>query len=256
MKKIEELSKNIENMRRELIKLGKNDERVWKIVEVLDFFYISEKKNGMIDIYFTSGSIPIVGLFKEDDMLYAFVLMDFYCTLYYKCKKIIRRIRKKEYRIKIDELLFNMGKLIRKQVLYNIKSNENFQGEQFYKEFKKFIDITIKALGHIVDDIGDLTSTYNPVKANKLKNIRNIYEKVRFQDDTITYIDCITKNSQTACIHDTVKFQYAVMSIYVKAYTESILWLKKYDSSGQWCPLTPWQTILNFKMLIETYFLY
>ena len=39
MKKIEELSKNIENMRRELIKLGKNDERVWKIVEVLDFFY-------------------------------------------------------------------------------------------------------------------------------------------------------------------------------------------------------------------------
>ena len=133
----------------------------------------------MIDIYFTSGSIPIVGSFKEDNMLYAFVLMDFYCTLYYKCKKIIRRIRKKEYRIKIDELLFNMGKLIRKQVLYNIKSNENFQTEQFYKEFKKFIDITIKALGHIVDDIGDLTSTYNPVKANKLKNIRNIYEKVR-----------------------------------------------------------------------------
>ncbi len=255
MKKVEEVLKNIENMRVELIKLAKGDTRVFEIIEELDSFNISEKAS-MVNIYFSKGPISIGGLFKEDEMLYAFVLMDFYCTLYYKCKKIIRRIRKKEYRIKIDELLFNMGKVIRNQALYNIESNENFQTEQFYKEFKKFIDITIKALGHIVDNIGHLTTRYEPIEAKELKKVRKIYEKISFGDNTITYTDCITKKRKTIYIRDTIELQYAVMSIYVKVYTESILWLKKYDSSGQWCPLTPWQTILNFKLIIQKYFLY
>ena len=252
MKKIEELSKNIENMRRELIKLGKNHERVWEIVEVLDFFHVSEKKNGMICIYFASGSIPIVRLLKEDDMLYAFVLMDFYCTLYYKCKKVIRKIRRKEYTKKIDNLLINMGRTIKKQVL-QVKPNENFKAEEFYKDFENFIDITIKSLGHIVDEIGHLTTRYEPREAKKLQKIREIYKKITFGDNTITYTDCITKKSKTVNVYDTIKLLYIVMCIYLKVYTESILWLKKYDSSEQWCPLTPWQAILKFNLIIQKY---
>ena len=253
MKKVEELSKNIESMRRELIKLCREDERVYEIIRELDSFDISERAV-KIRIFFSGGLMPIEGIFKEDESFYAFILMDFYCSLYYKCKKVIRRIRRKEYTTKIDKLLINMGRTIKKQVL-QVKPNENFKTEDFYEEFKDFIDITIKSLGHIVDEIGHLTTRYEPREAKKLQKIREIYKKITFGDNTITYTDCITKKSKTVNVYDTIKLLYIVMCIYLKVYTESILWLKKYDSSEQWCPLTPWQAILKFNLIIQKYFL-
>ena len=37
-----------------------------------------------------------------------------------------------------------------------------------------------------------------------------------------------------------------VLNLYIKAYTESVLWLKKEKPSGQWCSLTPWQILNQF----------
>lgn len=50
--------------------------------------------------------------------------------------------------------------------------------------------------------------------------------------------------------------QYVVMNLYVKVFTESVLWLKKEDPSGQWCPATPWQNIIKLEQLISKYFIY
>lgn len=260
MRKSEELSKNIEDMRNQLMDLVDEDFRINEIVRQLDYFHLNTRLDaeGMIEFRCEHGIIPIGRRFKENEMLYAFAIMSFYGILYYKCKKIIRRIRKKEYSLKINSLLLDMGRLIRQQALYNVKPNEKFETERFYKEFKDFIHIAIKALGHKYDQIGyrHLTDAYDAEEAEELKHIRAIYEKISFNDNKITYFDYIAKKSKTFCTEKTVEMQYMVLNLYAKAYTESVLWLKKEDPTGQWCPVTPWQLIRKLDVMIPDYFLY
>ena len=260
MRKSEELLKSIENMRRELLELARKDKRIFEIIEQLDSFEINPEvdANGKIRMYCGGGfSILKGGRFEENEMLYALAIMDFYSGLYYKCRKIIRRIRKKEYRLKIDALLLNMGRIIRKQAL-NVKPNEEFETERFYIDFKAFVQVAIKALGHKYDQIGyrNLTDRFDAEEAKELKHIRTIYEKISFKETKITYFDYITKTSRTFCINNTVEMQYMIMILYTKAYTESVLWLKKEDPTEQWCPATPWQLIRRLDIMIPSYFLY
>lgn len=259
MRNSEELYEKIENMRKELMYLVDEDFRVHEIVRQLDYFYLNPKldREGMIEFRCEHGPIPIGGRVKEDEMLYAFVIMDFYCVLYYKCKKIIRKIRKRQYTTKINSLLDTLGMVIRKQAL-NVKPNEEFETERFFIDFKAFVQVAIKALGHKYDQIGyrNLTDTFDAEEAKELKHIRTIYEKISFKDNTITYFDYIGKTFRTFCINNTVEMQYMVMNLYAKAYTESVLWLKKEDPSGQWCPATPWQLIRRLDIMIPSYFLY
>ena len=261
MRKSEELSKNIEDMRNQLMDLVDEDFRIHEIVRQLDYFHLNTKLDteGMIEFCCEHGVIPIGGRVKENEMIYALAIMSFYGILHYKCKKIIRRIRKKEYTRRIDSLLLNMGKVIRRQALDDIKPNEKFETERFYKEFKDFIHIAIKALGHKYDQIGyrHLTDAYDAEEAEELKHIRAIYEKISFNDNKITYFDYIAKKSKTFCVEkNTVEMQYMVLNLYAKAYTESVLWLKKEDPSEMWCPITPWQLIRKLDVMIPDYFLY
>lgn len=260
MRNSEELYEMIENMRKELLYLVDEDFRIYEIVGQLNYFHLNPRLDaeGMIEFRCEHGLIPIGGRVKEDEMLYAFVIMDFYGVLHYKCKKIIRRIRKKEYTLKINALLSDIGKLIRKQALYNVKPNEEFETERFYIDFKAFVQVAIKALGHKYDQIGyrNLTDTFDAEEAKELKHIRTIYEKISFKENTITYFDYITKTSRTFCINNTVEMQYMIMILYTKAYTESVLWLKKEDPTEQWCPATPWQLIRRLDIMIPSYFLY
>lgn len=260
MRKSEELLQYIENMRKELMNLVEEDSRIGEIVDSLKDFWMDTNMDseGMIGIYCAYGPLPIQGRFHEDGMVYAYVIMNFYCVLNYKCRKLIRRIRKKEYSLKINSLLRDMGSLIRRQALYGVRPNEKFKTERFYKEFKDFIHVAIKALGHKYDQIGyrHLTDTFEPEEAKELEHIRVIYEKISFKDDKITYFDYITKKSKTFCIEKIVEMQYMVLNLYAKAYTESVLWLKKEDPTGQWCSVTPWQIIRRMDVMIPKYFLY
>ena len=260
MRKSEELLKSIENMRKELLKLAMEDRRIFEIIEGLDSFEIDPKvdENGRIRMLYGEGfAILRGGRFKEDEMLYALTIMDFYCVLYYKCKKLIRKMRKKQYTTKINSLLNTLGIVIRKQAL-NVKPNEEFETERFYIDFKAFVQVAIKALGHKYDQIGyrHLTDTFDKKEAKELKHIKAIYEKISFEDNTITYFDYILKSFRTFGINDIVEMQYMVMNLYTKAYTESVLWLKKEDPTGQWCPATPWQLIKRLDVIIPSYFLY
>ena len=259
MRNSEELYEKIENMRKELMYLVDEDFRVHEIVRQLDYFHLNPKldRERMIEFRCEHGPIPIGGKVKEDEMLYAFVIMDFYCILYYKSKKIIRKIRKGQYTTKINSLLDTLGMVIRKQAL-NVKPNEEFETERFFIDFKAFVQVAIKALGHKYDQIGyrNLTDTFDAEEAKELKHIRTIYEKISFKDNTITYFDYISKTFRTFCINNTVEMQYMIMNLYAKAYAESVLWLKKEDPTGQWCPATPWQLIRRLDIMIPSYFLY
>ena len=81
MRNSEELYEKIENMRKELMYLVDEDFRVHEIVRQLDYFHLNPKldREGMIEFRCEHGPIPIGGKVKEDEMLYAFVIMDFYC---------------------------------------------------------------------------------------------------------------------------------------------------------------------------------
>lgn len=79
---------------------------------------------------------------RKELMYLVFVIMDFYCILYYKCKKIIRKIRKGQYTTKINSLLDTLGMVIRKQAL-NVKPNEEFETERFFIDFKAFVQVAI-----------------------------------------------------------------------------------------------------------------
>lgn len=258
MRKLEELLKGIEDMRSELETLAYEDSRISEIIRQLDYFEIDTQPNskGMIKIYCDFGPLPVIDKVRENDMDYAFVLLDFYCVLYYKSKKVSLSIRKRKYSEKINSLLHTLGMIIRKQALNDIELDKKFKTEQFCEDFDNFINVATKALGHKYDQIGHLTDTFNPIQAKELEHIRKIYEKISFKDDnTVTYFDYITKNYKTSYVGNNAEMQYMVMNLYAKAYMESVLWLRKEDPSEQWCPATPWQLLKKFEMLIRKYFL-
>lgn len=93
-------------------------------------------------------------------------------------------------------------------------------------------------------------------KAEELKNIRAIYETISFDGDTIKYFDYIAQVHKCVNEKNSVEIQYMIMNLYTRAYAESVMWLKKEDPTGQWCPATPWQLLIELKLMIQNYFFY
>lgn len=252
LQKAEELRNALERLKAELKRLVLKEKRIFKLIDVIDSFYLEEEHNGTIKILCERGIITVGGCLKENEMIYAITLMSFWGYLYYEYKKISFE---KEISDLVDISILYLGRILREQSLYGIKPNIEFQTEKFHKEFKDFIEIAISALGHKYDQIGHLTNFYDPKEAEELKHIRSIYEKISFEDDAIGYFDYIAQVYKTVNIKNTVEIQYMIMNLYVNAYITSVLWLKNDDPTGQWCPATPWQLLIKLKLMIQNYFL-
>ena len=254
--KVQELEMVLSYLEEQFAKLALQDKRIYEIIDVIDSFHLNtEPINGRIQMFFKN-EIIAGGDFEKNEMLYALFLMSFFCQFNYKCRKVALKIQQPEYEVAIDTLLMYLGRIIREQATRNIIPYAGFQTEKFYKEFKNMMDVAVKALGHKYDEIGHLTDCYKPQEADELKHIRAIYETISFEGETIKYYDYITKVYRSVNIYNTVEIQYMVMNLYAQAYTESVLWLKKEDPSGQWCPATPWQILVKLKIMIPKYFLY
>lgn len=254
MSKIKKIEKSIANMRKELIKLAQTDTRVMEIVRELDAFRFTQTKRG-IDIWYERGVIPMMGIFKEDDMCYALELMNFLIRIYYKCKKVISIINQKDAEVVIDAILEDFARAIRKQCLEDIKENENFKNLEFYEEFKEIVGLAKKALHHKIDKIGKLTYDVIPEESEELSAIRKIYEQINFQDHSISYFDYIENDQKIVKIDNIVEIQYMLMVTYMKAYTETLLWLLERNLSDRCCPYTPWQVLMKLEKIIYKYFL-
>ncbi len=256
MQKVQELEMVLDYVGEQFQKLALQDKRIYEITDVIDSFHLNtEPINGSIRMYFEN-EIIAGGYFKENEMLYALFLMSFFYKLNYKCRKVALKIQQPEYEAAIDTFLIRLSMILREQATLNIIPYAGFQTEKFYEEFKNLINEAVKALGHKYDEIGNLTNAYIPKEAEELKHIRTIYETISFEGETIKYYDYIAKVYRSVNIYNTVEIQYMVMNLYAQAYTESVLWLKKEDPSGQWCPATPWQIIVKLKVMIPKYFLY
>lgn len=254
MKKFLDLEKNVAKMRKELIKLAQTDTRVMEIVRELDAFRFTKTKRG-IDIWYGRGVIPMMGTFKEDDMCYALELMNFLIRIYYKCNKVISIINSRDAEKAINVNFQIFAREIRKQCLEYMKENEKFQSQEFYEELKEFVELAKKALHHKVDEIGTLTARYVREEAKELTEIRKIYRQIKFREDSIRYYDYIERDKGIAKIDNAVEMQYMIMVTYMKAYSETILWLQKKDSSRNWCLFTAWQVLERLKKIIYKYFL-
>lgn len=250
LQKVKKLEKGLNYVKEELKKLELQDKRVFEIRSVLNNFVIDTNVvDEMVQIYCSEGIIPLGGLFKENDMLYALILMSFFGELYYKCRKVITKIKEEECCIRIDALLLYVGMTLREQVIYDVRPNKRFQTEQFYNEFKELIETAVNSLGNI-------TECYNYQWNDELNDIRAIYETITFKGKEIEYYDYITKTYRMVNIHNTVELQYMIMNLYAKAYAESVLWLKKEYPSGLWCSTTSWQIITKMQIIIPKYFIY
>ncbi len=254
MKKFLDLEKNVAKMRKELIKLAQTDTRVMEIVRELDSFEFCQRR-GKIDINYSRGAIPMMGIYKENDMIYAIELMNFLTRIYYKCKKVISIINLKDAEVVIDAILEDFARAIRKQCLEDIKENENFQNLEFYEKFKEIVGLAKKALHHKIDKIGKLTYYVIPEESEELSAIRKIYGQISFQDYSISYFDYIENDQKIVKIDNIVEIQYMLMVTYMKAYTETLLWLLERNLSNRCCPYTPWQVLMKLEKIIYKYFL-
>lgn len=245
------LEKNIVKLRKELTELSFIDSRIMEIVRELDSFKINTTR-GRIEIYYMRGAIPMSGRFKKNEMAYALELMNFLTRIYYKCNKVIERINSREATVLIDSEFEYFARNIKKQCLKDIKANEKFQNLRFYDEFKEIVELAKKALHHKVDKIGILTTRCVP---KELQEIRKIYKQIKFHDDSISYFDYIENAKTVVQIDNTVEIQYMFMVTYMKAYTETILWLSKKEPYGQWYSYTAWQVLEELEKMIYKYFL-
>lgn len=251
---VEELKSTLEYVSNEFLKLALQDKRIYEIIDVISSFDIKPVNRKIWGRF--ENSIMAGGYFEGNEMLYALFLLSFFFQFYYKCRKVATKIQQPEYEQAITTLARKLGMTLREQATRNIIPYSDFQTEKFYEEFKSLISVAVRALGHKYDEIGHLTDCYKPQEADELKHIRAIYETISFQGETIKYYDYIGEVYRFVNIYDTVEIQYMVMNLYAKVYAESVLWLKKEDPSGQWCPVTPWQMIVRFKIFIPKYFLY
>lgn len=102
-KKLEEVLKYVT---KELEKFELQDKTFFKIVDTINHFELDTNKvDGKIQIFCEEGLIPIGGRFKENEMLYAMVLMSFWGRLYFKYKKSTMKMRKEEHCMAIENLL-------------------------------------------------------------------------------------------------------------------------------------------------------
>ena len=256
MQKVQELEMLMAYVGEQFQKLAVQDKRIYEITDVIDSFYLNtEPINGRIWMHFEN-EIIAGGYFEENEMLYALFLMNFFCQINYKCRKVVLKIQRPEYEVAIDTFFIRLGMIIRDQATRNIIPYADFQTEKFYEEFKNLMNVAVKALGHKYDEIGHLTDVYIPKEAEELKHIRAIYETIIFAGKTINYYDYTAKVYRSVNIYNTVEIQYMVMNLYAQAYTETVIYLKKEEPSGQWCPATPWQIIVKLKIIISEYFLY
>ena len=257
MRKSEELKQNVENMRRKLLNLKKKEEKISEIERVFSFFYLDENldSEGMVHIRHDNNMFPIIGHVKEKSMEYAFIILTLYGRLYYKTRKVIFKLPKMEDKEKVYDLLLDIGKVIRRQSLLGVKRNK-LKCEEFYKDFQEFISMAVMTLGHEYDEIDHLTVRYSPKSAEKLKNIREVYESISFEGGKIKYFDYIEESFQIIPHNNAVLLQYMIMNLYIKAYAESVLWLEANKPAIQWCPTTPWQVLQKLEMIIYGYFLH
>lgn len=249
------LKEGLSNMRKELVH-NIPEEMVYDIIKEIDQFLIRKSDNKYIEVYYAKGIFPMQGIYRYDEMLYGFLLMNFYINLYYRCMEALRKLRNEKYISVILNELNQIGKIIRQQVLdENLKSRNYVGAKSCYNEYKELLFVATKVLGHKYDKKGKLTIGFIPEEAKELERIRFIYENISFKNRDIIFYDCILDKKDHLSVYDPIELMYSIMNILAQVYAESMLWIKNKVPNEKWNSTTPWQVIEYYKKLIKKNFI-
>ena len=220
--------------------------RVFAIQEEITSFKMQKTEEDLY-IYYNSACIGVYNLNKQE-IVYPFMML--YTNVLYKMNKakVCCEISDIE---ELQKQIDSLGAIIHE--VCNAEFEDFIISSQNVKQIKVFIKEAVAQLYHCAGPIGEFSTKVVPEDAEKLKNIREIYESLKVGRKYVYFYDEILKKVVKINI-DSKEIAYAIMMLYARAYSETIIWLKEYDPSEQWCPLVAWKVIKDFEMLLRTIF--
>lgn len=234
-----------ENLR--IIEGGYKDTKKWKklnkITSEVDYFNFRILQDGTIDIYYDSDNmLSMIGYFQLEDQKIVLPLMSFYTNISCKILDAKLYINKKEYeRLCVEKQ--KIGEAVRKMCVREF--SEIVVTKEKLKRIKRVLEWSIPQLYHCIGKIGEYSEEFNLQSARKLSKIRSIYQSFKVGTKWVYYYDEILGTNRKIPI-DGAETAYAVSMLFCTSYTTSIIWLKKYYPSGQWCPVVPWNILQRF----------
>ncbi len=187
-----------------------------------------------------------MGYYKIEEQEIVLPLMIFYTNISYNVLQAKPYITKKEYeKLCIEKQ--KIGEAIRKMCVHEFSKMIVTRGK--LKIIAKFLKWSIPQLYHCRGEIGEYSEEFDLQEARSLTKIRTIYKSFKVGTKWVYYHDEILGVDRKIPI-DSAETAYAVSMLFCQSYVASIIWLKKYAPSGQWCPLVPWKIIQEFNMEI------
>lgn len=267
MKRIEKINNCINELLRYYEKLDyetqKNFNRIyWNAEKMILKFYDGYEEGKLLG--YENGveleeceniTIGVAGYFKYNEAILVYALLSNYGKIYYQIANVCEKNQVSDATVKMKKYIKNIGQAISEKALADeLEMVKNFNCEEFCEEFEKLIILGTKALHHKNDEIGEITFGFNEEASKELKEIRDLYEQVRFFDNKIVFYNCITERYEEVSKYDSKQLQYMAMCVFIDIYTKTILWLKKEDPSEMWCPKVPWQLLEEYRLLLDKNF--
>lgn len=213
-----------------------------KISEAIDFFHFKVTPTGILDVYYDNYILSIGGRYKQEDQRVVLPLMILYTNISYSVLKAKKNVTKQTYE-KLCVEKQKIGNAIRQMCVKEFQ--DCVVTKRNLKNVANFLKWSIPQLYHCIGEIGEYSERVEPKDARKLSKIRATYKSFKVGTKYVYYHDEITEEDRKIPI-DSPETAYAVCMLFCECYTTSLIWLKEYDPSGQWCPIVPWNIINKF----------
>lgn len=226
------------------------DDTFYKLREALESFKVELLEDGTLRIHYDNSIMGVGGNYKPENQSVVLPLMILYTKFSYSM------LRAGEY---IPDDIYSkacaqkeiLGEAIREICIQDFE--ECVITSSKVKQFKRFLKWVRPQLYHIAGSINEYSERVVTEDAEKLKDIREIYEDFKIGYRYIYFYDEIAKEKVKIPI-ESPEAAYAVMIMYARAYNVTMPWLKEYCPTGEWCPLVPWNVLNKFRMLLEDLF--
>ena len=219
--------------------------KVFSIQEEITSFKIQELHEDLY-IYYSSGCMGKYNLSKQE-IVYPFMML--YTNVLYKMNRAKVYVEVAEYE-ELQKQIDSLGVIIHE--VCNVKFEDDIINTEKVKQIKVFIKDAIAQLYHYAGPIGEFSTKVVLEDAEKLKNIRAIYESFKIGKKYVYFYDEILKREVKIKL-DSKKVVYAIMILYARAYSETIILVEECEKRKQW-PLRAWNVIKDFEMLLRPIF--
>lgn len=249
-----EFIKELTNIESNIRKINGNWEKtnrweaVSRIESELSSFRMTVIREDYVYISYENYISSMGGYFQRNDAKLICLLMILYTNVLYYTVKAKGFVNTTMYNDLCKEKA-RLGKSIYQMCTTGYEDKDGSLSKNQCNVIKKFIDDSIPQLHHCTGPIGEYSIKVIPEDSERLKEIRDIYESFKIKRKYAYFYDEILNENKKVPINS-VEFIYAIMMFFSQVYVESIIWLKKYDPTKMWCPITVWKIIKELRELL------